>query len=148
MSDDSIHFYLLERLSNISIFSIIPELENYRDELLKMLVQAAYEIAGDISLHHATAKVMDHLTSIICSVLEDMALMGTGIQVEVLDVIVCALCQDEKRKNPNGYSMMKKVISSCPNNFQPFLERQLHQVTCYRFSFFSSGSNGSKSQHG
>jgi hypothetical protein len=124
----SIHFYLLERLSNISIFSIIPELESCRDELLKMLVQAAYDIAGDIAMHHATSKVTDHLTTIICSVIEDMALVANGIQVELLDLMVCALCQDEKRKNQNGYALMRKVISSCPNNFQPFLERQLHQV--------------------
>ena len=31
----SIHCYLLERLSNISIVSIIPDLENFRDELRK-----------------------------------------------------------------------------------------------------------------
>jgi hypothetical protein len=125
----SIHFYLLERLSNIAIFSIIPELENFRDELLKMLVQAAYDVAGDIATHHATSKVMDHLISIICSVVEDMALLSKGIQVELLDLMVCALCQEEKRKNPNGYAMMRKVIASCPTNFQPFLERQLHQVS-------------------
>ena len=95
----SIHFYLLERLSNISIFSIIPELETYRDELLKMLVQAAYDIAGDITMHSATSKITEHLASIICSVVEDMALMGTGIQVELLDLMVCALCQEEKQKN-------------------------------------------------
>lgn len=130
----SIHFYLLERLSNISIFSIIPELHTYRDELLKMLVQAAYDIAGDIALHHATSKVTDHLTSIICSVIEDMALLGNGIQVELLDLMVCALCQEEKKKNQNGYFLMRKVISSCPNNFQPFLERQLHQVTALLWS--------------
>ena len=127
----SIHFYLLERLSNISIFSIIPELESCRDELLKMLVQAAYDIAGDIAMHHATSKVTDHLTTIICSVIEDMALVANGIQVELLDLMVCALCQDEKRKNQNGYALMRKVISSCPNNFQPFLERQLHQVVAH-----------------
>ena len=124
----SIHFYLLERLSNISIFSIIPELVHYRDELLMILVQAAYDIAGDIALHHSTSKVTDHLTSIVCSVIEDMALMANGIQDELLDLMVCALCQDEKRQNPNGFAMMRKVIASCPNNFQPYLERQLHQV--------------------
>jgi hypothetical protein len=58
-----------------------------------------------------------------------MALLSKGIQVELLDLMVCALCQEEKRKNPNGYAMMRKVIASCPTNFQPFLERQLHQVS-------------------
>ena len=133
----SIHFYLLERLSNISIFSIIPELVHYRDELLMILVQAAYDIAGDIALHHSTSKVTDHLTSIVCSVIEDMALMANGIQVELLDLMVCALCQDEKRQNPNGFAMMRKVIASCPNNFQPYLERQLHQVFPLRCHFRS-----------
>jgi hypothetical protein len=133
----SIHFYLLERLSNISIFSIIPELVHYRDELLMILVQAAYDIAGDIALHHSTSKVTDHLTSIVCSVIEDMALMANGIQVELLDLMVCALCQDEKRKNQNGFAMMRKVIASCPINFQPYLERQLHQVFPLRCHFRS-----------
>jgi len=136
----SIHFYLLERLSNISIFSIIPDLENFRDELLKMLVQAAYDIAGDITAHQATSKVTDHLTSIICSVIEDMALLGGGLQVDLLDLMVCALCQDEKKKNHGGYTMMRKVIASCHNNFQPFLERQLHQVTLLSW-FLSTSCN-------
>ena len=129
ISTHSIHFYLLERLSNISLFSIISELENYRDELLKMLVEPAYDIAGDIALRPATSKVMDHLISIICSVIEDMALLSKGIPVELLDLTVCALCQEEKKQNPNGYAMMRKVIGACPSNFQPFLERQLHQVS-------------------
>lgn len=142
----SIHFYLLERLSNISIFSIIPELANYRDELLQMLVQAAYDIAGDIAAHNATSKVTDHLTSIVCSVVEDMALLANGIQVELLDLMVCALCQDEKRKNQNGFAMMRKVIASCPNNFQPFLERQLHQVFPQRCHVRSRGVSPAPAQ--
>ena len=93
-----------------------------------MLVQAAYDIAGDMAAHNATSKVTDHLNSIVCSVVEDMALLANGIQVELLDLMVCALCQDEKRKNQNGFAMMRKVIASCPNNFQPFLERQLHPM--------------------
>jgi hypothetical protein len=32
------------------------ELVNCRDELLQMLVQAAYDIAGDIAAHNATSK--------------------------------------------------------------------------------------------
>ena len=43
--------------------------------------------------HHGAPrhKVTDHLTSIICSVIEDMALLGGGLLVDLLDLMVCAL---------------------------------------------------------
>jgi len=39
-------------------------------------------------------------------------------------------------KKNGDYIMMRKVIASCHNNFQPFLERQLHQVSLLS-SFFT-----------
>ena len=125
----SIHFYLLERLSTISIFSIIPELIGFRDELMLELTKAAYSIVGNMPNHSSASKVAEHLTSILCSVIEETEYH----EIQLLDLVVGALCQHEKKENPNGYSMMKTVIASCENHFQYFLERQLHQVNVHIF---------------
>jgi len=120
----SIHFYLLDRLSNVSIFSMIPELINHRDELLLLLANSFYSIVGGMTNHSSSAKIAEHMQSILCNVMEEME----SYTVELFDVVVVALCQGHKKDNPKGCDMMKAVIAGCPNNLQPFVERELHQV--------------------
>ncbi|EKX46703.1 hypothetical protein GUITHDRAFT_107481 [Guillardia theta CCMP2712] len=93
----SIHFYLLERLSTISIFSIIPELIGFRDELMLELTKAAYTLVGNMPNHSSASKVTEHLTSILCSVIEETEYH----EIQLLDLVVGALCQHEKKENPN-----------------------------------------------
>lgn len=50
---------------------------------------------------------------------------------QLLDLVVGALCQNEKRDNANGYNTMKTVIASCENHFQPFLGRELEKVVLF-----------------
>ncbi|KAJ1482123.1 armadillo-type protein [Baffinella frigidus] len=119
-----VHFYLLERLSNISIFSIIPDLLHFREALMLELTNASYAVVGNMPQHESTQKIADHLTSILCAVLEETE----SHDIEIFDKVVGALCQEEKRTNPAGHAMMKQVIASCENKFQPYVERQLHQV--------------------
>mmetsp|Transcript_29116 Transcript_29116/g.76383 ORF Transcript_29116/g.76383 Transcript_29116/m.76383 type:complete len:1523 (-) Transcript_29116:320-4888(-) len=120
----SIHFHILERLSVISIFSIINELSKHRDQLLIELARTAYDIAGSMASHTSTHKVTDHLSSILCCVIEEIE----SYNMDIFDLVVGALCASEKKENPGGFSMMKAVIASCENNFQPFVERRIHQV--------------------
>lgn len=88
------------------------------------LTGAVYSIVGSMPTHSSTPKVMEHLTSILCSVIEEME----SHDVQLLDLVVGALCQNEKKDNPNGYNTMKTVIASCENHFQPFLGRELEKV--------------------
>lgn len=120
----SIHFYLLERLSNVSIFSMIPELLHHRDELLLLLASSFYSIVGGMINHNGSSKIAEHMQSILCNVMEEME----SYTVEIFDVVVLALTQSFKKDNPKGCDMMKAVIAGCPNNLQPFVERELHQV--------------------
>jgi hypothetical protein len=61
------------------------------------------------------------MSTILCSVLEETE----NYTLELFDVVVGALSQQQKKENPAGCDMMKVVISSCKNNFQPFVERQV-----------------------
>eukprot|EP00960_Hanusia_phi_P067794 766704-Hanusia_phi.AAC.2 len=94
-------------------YSIIPELIGFRDELMLELTKAAYNIVGNMPNHSSASKVTEHLTSILCSVIEETEYH----EIQLLDIVVGALCQHEKKENPNGYNMMKTVIASLRANY-------------------------------
>lgn len=62
------------------------------------------------------------MTSIMCSVMEETE----SYTLELFDVIVGAMTQQGKKESSVGCDMMKTVIASCPNNLQPFVERQVN----------------------
>eukprot|EP00960_Hanusia_phi_P032539 749908-Hanusia_phi.AAC.6 len=66
--------------------------------------------------HSSASNVTEHLTSISCNVIEETEYN----EIQLLDLGLGALCQHEKKENPNGYNMMKAAIASCENLFQCF----------------------------